>query len=182
LEKNTKITSLDVLRGLACFAVLLHHVFMINPFFLNSYQSTLLFDSFFMNLLTFTPLKFIWDGHAAVILFFVLSGFVLSISFFKNDSISYKKYFIKRICRIYFPYVFLILIGSLGSNYFQNYERLLKFTDVINSQWINNVSLGTFFNYIFFLDNNIVYLSNSIWSLPVELKVSLVLPFVIIFF
>src|SRR5262249_3070554 len=32
------------------------------------------------------PAKFIWDGHMAVSVFFVLSGFVLSLSFFQKGS------------------------------------------------------------------------------------------------
>jgi peptidoglycan/LPS O-acetylase OafA/YrhL len=129
LEKNTKITSLDVLRGLACLAVTIHHVFMINPLFLYSYTTNKPSGYFSIDFLIFSPLRFVWDGHAAVILFFVLSGFVLSISFFKRDTLEYNKYLLKRMCRIYLPFAFIIVIGSIGSNYFMNSERLIYFSD-----------------------------------------------------
>ena len=40
-------------------------------------------------------------GQEAVMLFFLLSGFVISISYFKNPNINFGSYFIKRFRRIY---------------------------------------------------------------------------------
>ena len=42
-------------------------------------------------------------GHEAVIFFFVLSGFVLSIPFYRRF-VPYTPWIIKRCCRIYLPY------------------------------------------------------------------------------
>ncbi|MFE3871983.1 acyltransferase family protein [Flavobacterium sp. ZS1P70] len=182
MDKNTKIISLDVLRGLACLAVTIHHIFMFNPVFFKSYTTNIPSGNGIIDFLNFSALKFVWDGHAAVILFFVLSGFVLSISFFKNDTLNYKKYLLKRMCRIYLPFAVIIAIGSLGSNYFKHYERLLKFTDWLNKAWNKSITGTNFIDYLLMRDSDFVYLSQSIWSLPVEIKVSIFLPFVIVFF
>lgn len=182
MEKNTKIISLDVLRGLACLAVTIHHIFMFNPVFLESYTTNIPSGYGVIDFLKFSPLKFVWDGHAAVILFFVLSGFVLSISFFKKDTLNYKKYLVKRICRIYLPFAFIIAIGSIGSNFFRHYDRLSKFTDWLNLAWNKPVTFYNFIDYLLMTDLDFVYLSQSIWSLPVEIKVSVLLPFVIVLF
>jgi peptidoglycan/LPS O-acetylase OafA/YrhL len=183
MEIKRKIVSLDVLRGLACLAVLINHTLMLNPIFIKALFSSEISDNYFINIIRFSPLKFLWDGHAAVILFFVLSGYVLSISFFRKSKMNYKFYLVKRICRIYLPYVALVAIGAIGSNYYLDYLRLSKFSDWLNSAWSQNVSFSDFFGYLFFNDVGSIHtLSQSIWSLPIEIKISLFLPFVIVLF
>lgn len=56
-----------------------------------------------------------WNGHSAVILFFVLSGFVLSLPFFKGEyKFDYSRYLVKRICRIYIPYLIIIMLAIIS--------------------------------------------------------------------
>jgi peptidoglycan/LPS O-acetylase OafA/YrhL len=181
-EGPSKIISLDVLRGLACLVVIVHHNFMFNPVFLKSYITDIPSGEIAIDFIKFSPLNFLWDGHAAVLLFFVLSGYVLSISFFFKDTLNYKKYFLKRMCRIYLPFAFIIAIGALGSNYFSHHDRLAKFTDWLNLAWNKPISLTNLLDYLLMTDFDYVYLSQSIWSLPVEIKVSIFLPFVIVLF
>ena len=53
----------------------------------------------------------VYGGHQAVILFFVLSGFVLYLPYTHTaEHILYADFVIKRICRIYLPYQFSVLI------------------------------------------------------------------------
>ena len=71
-------------------------------------------------------------GQEAVMLFFLLSGFVISISYFKNPNINFGSYFIKRFRRIYFP-VFCTYIIS-GMVYFKLNDSLnLSFSQIIGN-------------------------------------------------
>lgn len=72
---------LDSLRGLAAFVVLVHHTLLCLPDFGDFFYSAGsapahgLVEALFF----YTPLVLIWQGRSAVMLFFVLSGFVLSL-------------------------------------------------------------------------------------------------------
>lgn len=120
MQKNThRIEALDSLRGIAALQVLLHHCLLCVPvlYTVFSYKAPLPFtgaENTILNAVTFSPLHFFWLGSEPVILFFVLSGFVLSIPF--NDggqNFDYKAYFVKRLIRLYIPYIVSILLSML---------------------------------------------------------------------
>ena len=81
---------LDGLRGLAALAVFLSHVSLMLPA-----------PSFFERA-ALTPLHVLWDGAAAVDLFFVLSGFVLALPFVGDTAreLSYPAFMLRRALRI----------------------------------------------------------------------------------
>jgi peptidoglycan/LPS O-acetylase OafA/YrhL len=86
-ESGHKYHSLDGLRGLAALVVvLLHYVSAFAPFLLG-YGITQRHTSF-DHILSTTPLQLPLAGNFAVCIFFVLSGFVLSLGFFKHKTSS----------------------------------------------------------------------------------------------
>ena len=93
---------LDSLRGIAALIVLFCHLLFIFPSIGDN-----------LNAKFGIVLSILWDGHSAVIIFFVLSGFVLSLPFYKDNKPNYIRYLIKRICRIYVPYISVIIIAIL---------------------------------------------------------------------
>lgn len=93
------------------------------------------------------PLGYI--GGLAVRCFFVISGFLIFMSY--ENSKSLKEYCLKRICRIYPAYCFIIIAASFGL-YF-----LSKFS------WQNYFLNPEFFKYIFL---NLLFISNGQQSLP----------------
>ncbi|WP_160149811.1 acyltransferase family protein [Legionella beliardensis] len=105
---NQRIEFLDGLRGWAAFVVLIGHLY---PCWL--YPPS---DSPLSQLFYHTPLKLFTDGPSAVILFFLLSGFVLSFNFFKNYdynaliSMAQFRYFrllIPILCSVLISYLFM---------------------------------------------------------------------------
>ena len=89
-----KIILLDYLRAFAAIYVVIHHFF----------ESTLIGSDFFL-------LEILKQGQAAVILFFLLSGFVIHYNYKnKASSVSYKNYLIKRVRRIYPIYLFALIL------------------------------------------------------------------------
>jgi peptidoglycan/LPS O-acetylase OafA/YrhL len=87
------LQKLDDIRGFAAIYVIIHH--LVNPFkFIPS------------------PIQFIFSfGQEAVILFFLLSGFVIYTSCSRYPKLDFRNYFLRRWRRIYFPFFIAILIS-----------------------------------------------------------------------
>ena len=115
-------------------------------------------------------------GDGAVVLFFILSGFVLSLPFQREQAPSYLTFVIRRICRIYLPY-----LAGIGLS-------ILAITFVATSKipqlsgWFNQ-TCGVPFNRQIALEHLCLIgnihtntYNNAIWSLVQEMRVSLVFP------
>jgi peptidoglycan/LPS O-acetylase OafA/YrhL len=98
---------LDTLRAIAALAVVFSHIEL-----QKSYNGI-------SNLISYTSLR-IADGHIAVILFFVLSGFLITYLLVKEKEktgrISLKKFYLRRIFRIWPLYYLIILLSFLLFN------------------------------------------------------------------
>lgn len=164
---NKRIEQLDSVRGLAALTVFFCHLPLL------SMGVTGVFD----NILKATGLI---NGHGAVMLFFVLSGFVLSLPFLKKDKIDYKPYLIKRYFRIYIPYLISIFFAMFLSYMFINNE-VTGINEFSKKWWNTPLDLNLFLQHVFFLGN--IYsdsFNGVVWSLIHELRISLVFPFIVL--
>ncbi|MFB3170669.1 acyltransferase family protein [Neobacillus sp. 179-C4.2 HS] len=82
-------------------------------------------------------------GSEAVTLFFVLSGFVLSLTFYYKGKFSYGEYLIKPIVRIYIPYVTAIVITLIlrGNFYTGNIKGLSYWFNTRNTHFQKEICL-----------------------------------------
>lgn len=92
-----KIEKLEAIRGLAALYVVLHHSV---PHVIR-WQGINIGHAF----------RF---GQEAVILFFILSGFVINHSFKRTSDSTFGAYFVKRFSRIYIPLVFIYALGYVA--------------------------------------------------------------------
>lgn len=92
-----KLYKLEALRGFAAFYVLLHHTIPAKHVNFGGYNFGFL-------------LRF---GQEAVILFFLLSGFVINYSYKKGKNKTFKSYFFKRLFRIYIPLIIVFIVSYL---------------------------------------------------------------------
>jgi peptidoglycan/LPS O-acetylase OafA/YrhL len=162
---NNRIEQLDSVRGLAALVVLISHLPLIG-----------------MPLLATNMLKAlgIINGHAAVVIFFVLSGFVLSIPFFKQNKIEYTPYLIKRIFRIYMPYAIAVIFALFLSQMFYS-VKIDGLGQWVNKLWKTEVTTKLIMEHIYLIGNTHTESFNgAIWSLIHELRISLIFPFVVI--
>jgi peptidoglycan/LPS O-acetylase OafA/YrhL len=90
------LQKLDAIRGLAACYVVIYH--LITPI---SAIPGIVKEGFFS------------FGQEAVILFFLLSGFVITYSIYKKPDITFKDYFVRRFRRIYFPFLISLLLSIL---------------------------------------------------------------------
>jgi len=91
-----KFVKLECLRGFAAIYVVLHHNVKFN-----------------YDVLGFDLGELFRFGQEAVILFFLISGFVIYCSYSRNPAQSFWNYFKKRSLRIYIPLVLVFLIGYI---------------------------------------------------------------------
>lgn len=97
-NRNTqRLNRLEAVRGLAAFYVVLHH--------------TINHTTVVKGVPVGFALRF---GQEAVILFFLLSGFVINYSFRASSDKSFSNYFFKRSTRIYIPLFFVFFLSYLG--------------------------------------------------------------------
>jgi peptidoglycan/LPS O-acetylase OafA/YrhL len=148
----------DALRGLAAVSVFINHALLLPPEPITN--------------------RFLWligAGDAAVGLFFVLSGFVLARSLILRDS-NYAEFVVKRCFRIYPAYwVGIALAGLLIWGHAP--AGLADLGNWPAHVWDRPVPLDQKFRYIGLiglgLDTSFI---SPIWSLQVEMRVSLIFP------
>jgi peptidoglycan/LPS O-acetylase OafA/YrhL len=173
LEKFRRVTSstnylpeIDGLRFLAIFmvAIWMHTAHFIDEKF------------FFGQLVTDTYLRnFIMEGGYGVAIFFMISGFILSLPFaqghFNKDlqkkPISLKRYYLRRLIRLEPPYIIALIIFFIGNVWIlhkYDFQELLPH----------------FFASAFYLHNAVYnsfsYVLPIAWSLEIEVQFYLLAP------
>lgn len=110
-----KINAAESIRGLACLAVVLSHLSLtFFPQMHNFDESAVPHYAFFAQLHN-SPFAFFYSGTGAVFVFFVLSGYVLSLSSLNkpNATERLKKSLLKRYPRLAIPAFFSCVIAYL---------------------------------------------------------------------
>lgn len=116
-------------------------------------------------------------GSEAVTLFFVLSGFVLSLPFYSNNHFNYGAYAIKRFCRIYIPYIIAIVLAFILREMFYT-GRVNGLTDWFNVNWTQSLSVSSIKDHLLLVGTFTSNLNNVVWSLVHEMRISLVFPLI----
>jgi peptidoglycan/LPS O-acetylase OafA/YrhL len=109
-----RFEALDGLRGVAAMVVLCSHVLLAsNPALAGAYVGSGPHAFSFAWALTFTPLHVLWAGQDWVMVFFVLSGFVLSLGGADGRPFVGRSYYPKRLLRLYLPVWGALLFAAL---------------------------------------------------------------------
>ena len=113
-----RFVALDGLRGLAAAVVLFHHCLLTSSLLAEPYRGEAgekIGDlPSWVEWVTYSPLHIAWAGREAVFIFFVLSGFVLTLPFLKERRPSWLSYYPRRLLRLYLP-VWVAVIFTLGT-------------------------------------------------------------------
>jgi peptidoglycan/LPS O-acetylase OafA/YrhL len=176
--KTNRIDSLDSLRGLAALIVVFHHCLVTFPPFWEVYQHPV--KPGLYRLLGNTPLHLLWDGPEFVLVFFTLSGFVLSLPFWSGKSLTYGQFVVRRVFRIYPTYLVAITIGMVLMTLL-SHGRLQGLSDWTRDFWNRPLDWKIGGDQIFLMasggDN---YIDTPVWSLVVEMHASLIFPLLIL--
>lgn len=177
MERATpRIDSLDGLRGVAAFIVVIHHALMPIPSFANIVNGAAP-TSTAQWLVTYTPLRIVWAGPEAVWVFFVLSGFVLVRPYLGDRKLDTGRYYLRRFVRLYVP--------VFASYLFARALRIVaREPDPAYTWWIAGhvpaVGIRDSVRTMSLLFGNNITLNLVWWSLQWEVWFSILLPVVVI--
>lgn len=122
----------------------------------------------------FASLRTVLSYFPGVPVFFVISGFLISQSYSKSESLL--KYVKNRICRIY-PALLVCLVVSIISVLLISPWTLKSASPGEFIKWIfAQVTIVQFYNPSFLRDYGVGVLNGSLWTIPVELQFYAILP------
>ena len=174
MSKTKRIDSLDSIRGIASIVVMIYHcVLCFFVFYTNNIEPS---TNIFLKVLNYTPFHLVIAGTESVLLFFVLSGFVLSLPFLNKKPYSYKSYALQRFCRIYIPYIFVMVLSSTLMILLSDYQPITELTDAFNHRWEHPLTIEAVFSYILMLGYDVNNVNGATWSLVHEMRISLIFP------
>ncbi|QZN86478.1 acyltransferase [Cellulomonas sp. C5510] len=101
-SSSGRLAALDGLRGVAALVVLVHHSLLLVPALMAASDGSGAPRSALVQAVTATPLHLLWDGEVAVQMFFVLSGFVLTVAAQRAQH-RWSAYYPQRLLRLYLP-------------------------------------------------------------------------------
>ncbi len=163
-----RFPELDSLRGIAALIVVIHHSLL---------AWALLADRLSFPTVRRHPLDLLYPlhaGHEAVLLFFILSGFVLALPYLRGTHQPYMRYLAQRTFRIYGPYLVALGISVALAAHFHGRHGLGPWVDAF---WAHPVEPWSVLGHILFvgpIDTRLY--NNVIWSLVYEMRISIIFP------
>jgi peptidoglycan/LPS O-acetylase OafA/YrhL len=166
-----RIDSLDGLRGIAALVVVLHHILLTSPALAEPYRTGGGGEGL-VRWLAYTPLHLFWLGTEPVLIFFVLSGFVLTLPVLSGRTGSWSSYYRKRLPRLYLP-----VWAAVGLAVVLN--SVVSRDDVAAGSWWLNAheqasAWGVLGDLMLLVTPGATY--TALWSLQWEMWFSLTLP------
>ncbi len=171
-----RIEFLDSIRGLAALFVLLSH--SLAAF---SWPNSLFFKS-----LTWPFVDILWNGKEAVVMFFILSGYVLSKPYVETSPVTrtffLPTFYFRRFIRIWPPWFFAFVASVMARKWsFFHPDSKPPVTSWFSSFWHKPLTTPDFLRQcVFTLHDPSRLLLNQDWSLGVELKASLLIPLFVV--
>jgi peptidoglycan/LPS O-acetylase OafA/YrhL len=130
-----------------------------------------------------SPLAIIYAGSQSVILFFVLSGFVLSLPFERADRegrLGYRAFLASRLCRLYLPYATAVLLAVPLVAAWHGHD-VAALGGWFNGQWKLVPTGSLLVSHAEMLgDFPANALDPVLWSLVHEMRISLVFPLLLL--
>lgn len=171
-----RVEFLDAMRGLAALAVVLFHYFAAYgdppgvPLVIKQ-----------------SPIAALYDGSAAVSFFFVLSGFVLSLRYFRDPEslrtrFSYGRYAISRVFRIWGPFVVMYLATLAIREYWDApITAAMSETPWMAQYWQSHLNVRQVLTELtMVLPPQVHLLLPHTWTLSIELALSLLVPIAVL--
>ncbi len=153
--EGKRLVQFDSLRGIAALLVVAHHVRLMQHGYLLPWYLVPFFS-----------------GSQAVVLFFVLSGYVLSLPSWRGKHVPFPTYALRRCVRIYLPFAAAALVSITGALLFHGYH--LPLTHAYQEVWHTPVTARTIVAQLLMWPFAIFNL--SFWSLRYEMQLSLLMP------
>lgn len=169
----SRIAALDGLRGVAAIVVVFHHLFLVAQPFVRQQGGSAIGSPYWW--VSQTPLKLATAGNEAVLVFFVLSGLVVSLPALKPGNFSWSAFLSGRLVRLYLPVWASIALGTVLVWAIPRNDSAVR-----DGTWMDNAQ-ATSTTWPTILSQasltRVSYdLNNVLWSLRWELLFSVLLP------
>ena len=170
-----RVGTLDALRGIAALVVVLHHA---NYMVASYWGPTVLW------LLDWSPLRVLKAGRPAVVFFFVLSGYVLTLALLRQRGpVSPASWAMRRTLRLLPPVVASVLLSAGLCWWFAEDQPVDDLGLLVAVSWSEPPDLVSLLRHMALLDSDDFAFPMNIvlWSLVHEWRISLVMPLVLLF-
>jgi peptidoglycan/LPS O-acetylase OafA/YrhL len=196
---KTYFPGLNALRFFAAMAVLLTHVEFVKKMMMHGGQFWLkveerIHQSAFSSIIrTGPPDPIHWlspfvtfGGYVGVIFFFVLSGFLITYLLLEekrvSSTVAVKKFYMRRILRIWPLYYFLLILGFFVLHHLPLFRVISQEDTFFNHYWLNLISyIGLLPNFAFAFVMEGVPNLGHFWSIGVEEQFYLIWPLLLKF-
>ncbi|MFB9994443.1 acyltransferase family protein [Deinococcus oregonensis] len=169
--------ALEGLRGLAALVVVIHHHLLVLPTLFPYAENATGLAAVFL----YSPVHLVWAGGEAVLLFFVLSGFVLSLSTWEGHPLKMPEFIIKRIWRIWIPCLIAVTL-AFGAAKLVGPQAISGTSPWFNAIW-QQANMTAYIDHLLMLGNmdraNQAFIP-VVWSLKWEMWGSLLLPLILL--
>jgi peptidoglycan/LPS O-acetylase OafA/YrhL len=171
-----RLGSLDALRGVAALIVVVHHVSMTIPAVSSAYASSKGVAVWSIGWwATESPLKILFAGPEFVLVFFVLSGFVLTRAVLRKPRYDWVAYYPRRVVRLIGPALVSVLFAAGLA--FVLPRDASRATGWLANQGDPDLSLGALGSAVALLvGKKYPDVNPPLWSLSMEMWFSLLLP------
>jgi peptidoglycan/LPS O-acetylase OafA/YrhL len=172
-----RLPEIDAVRGIAAATVVAWHSLLIFP---SIGADTRAAGLTWLNVVKYSPLRAVFAGPQAVLLFFVISGFVLSLPLLGERRPDYRRFFIRRVARIWPAYAVACLCAFAATAAAGN-SRIDRLSPWFNSVWQRPVTPGAVAHHLILVDR---FPTGSfdpvLWSLVYEMRLSIVFPLIVL--
>lgn len=160
--KIPKSNAFNAVRLLCCFIVIALHIFVLNE---NN-----------------SPVVRFLDGHVAVCVFFILSGFWITKSYLTSKDL--KTYFLKRIKRILPLYYSILIFSVVLFSFFSKLDLIVfyKSKDTYKYLFWNMLFLNFKCPSLPGCFESLVPVNGALWTIKIEIAFYVLLPFIIEWF
>jgi peptidoglycan/LPS O-acetylase OafA/YrhL len=163
---GTRFRELDALRGLAASIVVFDHFQLLWPWEAKPA---------WLQCALASPLGLLVAGHEAVILFFLLSGFVLTLPYLHPGAPGYLAFLVKRVFRIYVPYLTALVLAVLCDARFHGHVH--GFAPWVDRTWPGPVPWHLFWQHVMLLGSyDHRQFNGAFWTLIYEMRISISFP------
>ena len=171
---NSRSSSLDGVKGLAALTVVVLH--FVSTFHDTQFAQYAWVDRA-LGVLAYTPISALWAGSSAVALFFILSGYALH-RMFSVATLTYAGYAVRRIIRLWLPYVATLAVAAISISLIGSH-KIAGQSDWLNSLLGSSLSASMVFEHLLMVgDFDTKPIDFVVWSLVIEMRISLVFPLI----
>lgn len=174
VERSQRLPEIDALRGLAACSVVIWHSLLVFSWMEANTRADGLTP---LNVLKYTPLRMLAAGPQAVMLFFVISGFVLAIPFLDGRGAWYGAFLVRRVLRIWPAYALFCAVALISATTLGGRGHVGHLSSWFAGKWHAPVTAAVVARHALLVgDFSADQFNPVIWSLVHEMRISLFFP------